>query len=125
MQIISKYLNIIDAEADLLVDAGQNVTDAGTDLVLIPSDLPNLLDDDAVQSTGKEGKRFRALNAANKKSNKEKLKKLRKRKLNTTRIPLIQTTIGFFGLSGQGRVDPLVLDSLVRTNQIDLTLKGG
>lgn len=47
-------MNLVDPEADFLIDAGQNVTDARTDLVLISTDLANLSDNDAVQATRKE-----------------------------------------------------------------------
>ena len=47
-------MNVVNPEADFLIDAEQNVTDTGTDLVLISTDLADLLDDDAVQVARKE-----------------------------------------------------------------------
>ena len=55
-------MNLVDPEADFLIDAGQNVTDARTDLVLISTDLADLPDDDAVQAARKERRRNIRLN---------------------------------------------------------------
>ena len=51
-------------------------------------------------------------------------KKLRKAKQIKKHKPLVDPSIGLFGLSRNGEVDPLVLGHLVGLHDVDLTLKG-
>ena len=51
--------------------------------------------------------------------------KNKKEKLNKKVSPIIDTTVGLLSLSSKGVVDALILDSLVRPQEVDLPLKAG